>query len=325
MSVAPPAGPVLNDIALFVEVGRLLNFSKAADALGLSTSSVSRRIARLEATIGTALFHRSSRRVVLTQAGEAYLERCARIIEDAASAHEQLGNSAGALRGCIRMSIPVDFGLVFIAPTLTAFARAHPDITFEVDMSPRRVDLVREKFDLVIRVGDLEDSTSLVVRRLVYVQLGLYAAPSYVGRAGSPQSPAALTDHECLSMLLPERQQRWNLQAGTEEVVAVPRGRMAINNLSMLRAMLLDGHGIGALDAVLVDRDVAEGRLVRVLPNWSMPAIPISVITPGKRIPTRVREWIAFVAERLRCFDCGPPDQADRPPVKSSITPPDDL
>jgi DNA-binding transcriptional LysR family regulator len=297
--------PELSDIALFVEVARRRSFSRAAEALGLPNSSMSRRISRLEQAVGVTLLHRSSRRVELTDLGQKYFERCEKIVEDAAAAHDQLVRDSASPKGKIRMSVPVDFGLIFIAPAVAAFARLYPDLNFEVDMSPRRVDLLAEQFDLAIRVGDLEDSTTLVTRRLATVEVSLYAAPSYLKSAGMPQTPADLAKHSCLHMLLPASGLPWVLQNEQAQVSAIGQRRFSINNLSMLRELTVAGVGIGAFDAVVADADIRGGRIERVLPEWTMRPLPISLLTPGARLPRRVRLWVDFLAERLRCFDCG--------------------
>ena len=255
--------------------------------------------------MGVTLLHRSSRRVELTELGRKYFERCEKIVGDAEAAHDQLVRESSSPKGKIRMSVPVDFGLIFIAPALAEFARLYPDLTFEVDMSPRRVDLLAERYDLAIRVGDLEDSSSLVTRRLATVEVSLYASPAYLKAAGVPQTPADLSGHSCLRMLLPEPGPRWVLRDEKTQVKAIGESRFSINNLSMLRELTVSGAGIGAFDAVVADEDISRGRLQRVLPDWSMPSLPISLLTPGSRLPRRVRMWVDFVAERLRCFDCG--------------------
>ena len=297
--------PELSDIALFVEVAKRRSFSRAADALGIPNSSLSRRISTLERALGVTLLHRSSRRVELTELGSRYFERCERIVADAEAAHDQLVRDSSSPKGRVRMSVPVDFGLLFIAPALVEFARLYPDLTFEVDMSPRRVDLLAEHYDLAIRVGDLEDSSTLVTRRLANVEVSLYASPIYLKAAGVPRTPADLAAHSCLRMLLPKAGPPWVLRSEGTQVTASGESRFSINNLGMLRELTVSGVGIGAFDAVVADADIRNGRLQRILPEWSMAPLPISLLTPGSRLPRRVRLWVDFLAERLRGFDRG--------------------
>lgn len=271
----------------------------------MPNSSLSRRVSRLEKAVGVTLLLRNSRRVELTELGQEYFSRCLKIVEAAAAAHDQLTRDSTSPKGRIRMSVPVDFGLIFIAPTLEEFACQYPRLSFEIDMSPRRVDLLAEDFDLAIRVGDLADSATLVTRRLVTAEVSLYAAPPYLRSAGAPKTPTDLLHHSCLRMLLPDSSVPWVLHSDEGRVSVLPPGRFSINNLSMLRQLTVSGAGIGAFDAVVADSDIREGRLVRVLPDWTMRPLPIHSLTPGSRLPRRVRLWVDFLAERLRCFDCG--------------------
>lgn len=271
----------------------------------MPNSSLSRRVSRLEKAVGVTLLLRNSRRVELTELGQEYFSRCLKIVEAAAAAHDQLTRDSTSPKGRLRMSVPVDFGLIFIAPALEEFARQYPGLVFEIDMSPRRVDLLAEHFDLAIRVGDLVDSATLVTRRLATVEVSLYAAPTYLRSAGALETPTDLMHHSCLRMLLPDTTVPWILHSDKEEVSVLPPGRFSINNLSMLRQLTVSGVGIGAFDAVVADSDIREGRLIRVLPHWAMRPLPIHLLTPGSRLPRRVRLWVDFLADRLRCFDCG--------------------
>ena len=293
----------LSDIALFVEVARQRSFSKAADALDMPVSSLSRRIALLERGLGVTLMHRNLRRMELTEPGQRYYERCARIVDDVAAAQDELAEGRAFLVGRLRMSLPVDFGLLFVAPAVESFARLHPGVTFEIDMSPQRVDLVAEHLDVVIRVGDVDDSPALIARRLATVLVGLYAAPAYLAKAGAPVRPEELERHDCLRVLLPGSARHWVLHSGAEKAVVHADGRFEVNNLSMLRQLTLAGCGIGAFDAVVADEEIRSGRLVRVLPEWTLAPLAIHALTPDRRLPARVRDWIDFVAARLRSFD----------------------
>ena len=296
--------PDLGDIALFVEVAERKSFTRAAEALAISTSSLSRNISRLERAVGVTLLRRTSRKVELTPLGLEYYERCRKLVEDAAAAHEQLVLASASPRGRIRMSVPVDFGLIFIAPALVEFATRFRELTFDVDMSPRRVDIVDERFDLAIRVGALAHSSTLITRRLATVAVALYAAPSYLEAAGTPEAPEELVKHSCLRVLLPAMNEPWALFREGTHTTVVPQSRFLINNLGMLRQLTVAGCGIGAFDAVVADEDIRAGRLKRVLPDWSMPTSPISLLTSERRLLRRVRLWVDFLTERLRSFDC---------------------
>lgn len=149
---------LLNDMALFVEVAHTRSFRRAADATGVPNSTLSRRISALEKAIGLRLLHRTTRRVELTEAGQLYYERCRRIVEEARLAHEQLGELLAQPSGVLRASLPVDFATIYMAPLVAEFARRYPGIAFDFDLTPRRVDLVAEPYDVAIRMGELTDS-----------------------------------------------------------------------------------------------------------------------------------------------------------------------
>ena len=168
----------LNDMALFVEVVKAKGFRGAGEVLGIPNSTISRRIAALEKSIGLRLLHRTTRKVELTEAGQLYYERCRRIVDEARIAHEQLGEMLAQPSGVLRASLPVDFAMIYMAPLMVEFARRYPGITFDLDLTPRRVDLVTEPFDVAIRMGESANS-NLIARLLEFIgQLpeGIFAA-----------------------------------------------------------------------------------------------------------------------------------------------------
>lgn len=189
---------LLNDMALFVEVVNAKGFRGAAEATGVPNSTVSRRISLLEKAIGLRLLHRTTRRVELTEAGQIYYERCRRIVDEARIAHEQLGEMLAQPSGLLRASLPVDFATGYLAPIITAFAERYPGISFDFDLTPRRVDLVTEPFDVAIRMGE-QPSSTLIVRQLVTLTPQVYGSPRYLKRAGEPKTPQELAQHECLA------------------------------------------------------------------------------------------------------------------------------
>jgi len=205
---------LLNDMALFVEVVNAKGFRGAADATGVPNSTVSRRIGMLEKAIGLRLLHRTTRRVELTEAGQIYYERCRRIVDEARVAHEQLGEMLAQPSGVLRASLPVDFATIYMAPIIAAFAERFPRIRFDFDLTPRRVDLVAEPFDVAIRMGE-QPSSALIARQLAVLSAQVYASPRYLARAGEPMSPEELSKHECLGF---PRVEFWTLQNGNETV-----------------------------------------------------------------------------------------------------------
>jgi len=180
---------LLNDMALFVEVVKARGFRHAADVVSLPNSTVSRRVSNLEKAIGLRLLHRTTRKIELTEAGQIYFERCKRIVDEAKLAHEQLGELLAQPSGVLRVSLPVDFANIYLAPHIAEFARLYPGISFDFDLTPRVVDLVSEPFDVAIRMGKQPDS-NLIARQLSNLPCYLYASPRYLAQAGENRVPA---------------------------------------------------------------------------------------------------------------------------------------
>ena len=290
---------LLRDMALFVEVAKAKSFTRAAEVLKMPISSLSRRIAELERAIGLQLLIRTTRRIELTEAGAIYFARAQHIVEAAQIAHEQLRDLSEAPRGHLRVSMPVNFGTFFLAPLIAEFAERYPEVTFDLDLSPRRVDLLSENFDLAIRVGALPDST-LVVRRLALVPSCLYASPGYLDRFGEPTHPSDLPSHSCIQMLHTHKVSAWRLNRGKESVELEIKGRFAVNNISMVQRLIILGIGIGAIDATIAREDLHSGRIRSVLPEWSLAPVPIFALTATRLLPAKTRVFIDFLAASLK-------------------------
>jgi DNA-binding transcriptional LysR family regulator len=285
----------LNDMALFVEVARVRSFRKAAEALGMPNSTLSRRISELEKAIGLRLLHRTTRKIELTEAGQIYYERSKRIVEEARLAHEQLGAMLEQPSGVIRVSLPVDLATLYLTPIIADFARHYPGITFEFDLTPRRVDLVTEPFDVAIRIGKLEDS-GLIARLVGRHSRYLYASPGYIEASGEPATPADLAEHECLCM---PRSSSWTLHRGTETVDVGVRGRFTLNSVGMMSALAVNHQGIALLPEKIVAEDLAHGRLRRILPEWQGSPVSIYAVTETRLIPAKTQRFIEFLSSKL--------------------------
>ncbi|MCX8281071.1 LysR family transcriptional regulator [Phyllobacterium sp. 0TCS1.6C] len=285
----------LNDMALFVKVARVRSFRKAAEALGMPNSTLSRRISELEKAIGLRLLHRTTRKIELTEAGQIYYERSKRIVDEARLAHEQLGAMLEQPSGVIRVSLPVDLATLYLTPIIADFARLYPGITFEFDLTPRRVDLVTEPFDVAIRIGKLEDS-GLIARLIGRHSLYLYASPGYIEASGAPTEPADLRERECICM---RRNLRWTLHRGTETVEIDVSGRFTLNSVGMIGALAVNHQGIALLPEKIVAQDLAAGRLRRILPDWQGPAVSIYAVTETRLIPAKTQRFIEFLSTKL--------------------------
>ena len=293
---------LLSYMRLFVEVARTKSFRGAAESLDMPNSTLSRHISELEKTIGLQLLHRSTRKVELTAAGEVYFKRCQSIVEEARIAHESLLDVVERPSGTLRVSMPVDLATGYLAPILSDFAKAYPLISFEFDLTPRRVDLQSDPFDLAIRIG-LPPTTpsTLVARQIAVLQRYLYASPDYLKAAAPLTHPDDLTNHVlCIGQGATSQEEVWRTFYRGEEVVNVMTAtRFRMNSVGLSRALAKSGVGIAALDTELAREDVASGRLRRVLPDWSLAPVQVHAITDTRLLPARTRLFIDFIKSRL--------------------------
>jgi DNA-binding transcriptional LysR family regulator len=287
----------LNDMALFVEVVKMRGFRGAAESLGMPNSTLSRRISGLEKAIGLRLLHRTTRRIELTEAGQLYFERCKRIVEEARLAHEQLGEMLARPSGLLRVSMPVDFATIYLAPLIAEFAREYPGISFDLELTPRQVDLVSDPVDIVIRMGEPPNS-NLIARKLASMTRAFYASPRYLELFGEPEQPAQLINHECLRMRS-SGSDRWTFisEAGSVEVEV--GGRFELNSVGMLRRMASLDLGIALLPEGVAVQDVASGTLRRVLAQWQAPPVSVYALTETRLLPAKTQRFIEFLRDRL--------------------------
>jgi DNA-binding transcriptional LysR family regulator len=286
---------LLNDMALFVEVVNAKGFSGAAIATGVPNSTVSRRIGLLEKAIGLRLLHRTTRRVEMTEAGRIYYDRCRRIVEEARVAHEQLGEMLAQPTGVLRASLPVDFASIYLAPIITEFAQKYPGIRFDFDLTPRRVDLIAEPFDVAIRVGELPDST-LISRQLASIKAEVFGSPGYLSRAGEPRVPSDLSKHECLGF---PKVEHWVLQKGVHTEQVRVGGRYVLNNVGMFRRLATLDQGLILLPRSALREEIEAGRLQHVLPGWHGKPQPVYALTETRLLPAKTQRFIEFLRDRL--------------------------
>jgi len=294
-SIAPAD---LQDITFFVEVARALSFTRASKASGIPIATLSRRISQMEKRVGVRLFQRTTRRLALTELGKRYLERCERIVQDAAAAQEVLKDAAERLTGHLRISMPVDFGQTLIAPIIDEFARLHPEVTIDADLSSRRADLTDENVDLAIRLGEIKDH-SLVVRRLGDATRKLYASPTYLARLGEPRHPKDLSEHDCILETTIAKPSVWRLISGNSRLELKVHGRLSTNNISMMLRFCEQGHGIAALSPPIARESCDNGAVRQVLANWAFPPMPVHAVMTSRLMPARVRAFVDFLTSRL--------------------------
>jgi DNA-binding transcriptional LysR family regulator len=249
----------------------------------------------LEKAIGLRLLHRTTRKIELTEAGQLYYARSRRIVDEARLAHEQLGEMLEQPSGILRVSLPVDFATLYLTPIIVDFAQQYPGITFEFDLTPRRVDLVSEPFDVAIRMGKLEDS-ALIARLIGRHSRYLYASPGYIEASGEPATPANLVEHKCICM---PRSLSWTLQRGTETVDVGVNGRFTLNSVGMIRTLAISHQGVALLPEKIVAGDLVSGRLQRVLSDWQGSEVSIYAVTETRLVPAKTQRFIEFLSAKL--------------------------
>ena len=285
---------------VFVRVAALGSFSAAGRALHLSQTMVTKHVAALESRLGVKLLHRSTRRLTLTEAGRSYLAACERILAEIEEAEASASLDRIEPRGTLRLNVPLTFGFREIVPALAEYGALHPAVTVDLGLADRVVDLIEEGWDLAVRIGRLRDS-SLVTRRLAPCRTVVCAAPSYLGRHGTPQSLDDLAHHNCLGYTLPSaaNANRWLFGAEGDVAVSV-KGNLRANNGDALLAAALAGQGVIYQPTFLVGDSLREGTLVRLLPDVETQEFGIHAVFPsGRQAPAKVRVLVEFLAWRF--------------------------
>ena len=287
----------LDAMEAFVRVTEVGSFSGAAARLGVSKSVISRQVSALEAKLGARLFHRTTRSLSLTEVGQAYFERCARILSDIEEADGSVSALQATPRGRLRINAPMSFALHHLAPLIPLFLERFPEVDADMEMNDRYVNLIEEGFDVAVRIGRLEDS-SLIARQLAPSRLALCASPDYLRRHGRPETPDDLAAHCCLTYSARTLASEWHFQdaRGNRWTVEV-KGRLRANNGDMLRDAALAGLGLVRLPTFLCGRDLQAGRLVSLLNEYIPQDMAIHAVYPHNRhLSPKVRAFVDFLA-----------------------------
>jgi DNA-binding transcriptional LysR family regulator len=284
-------------IPVFVAVVENGGFSAAARTLGISKSAVSKRINQLEAHLGVRLLHRTTRKLSLTEAGERYFEHAAQALTAAGQAEDAVTELQGEPQGNLKISSPMSFGRLHVAPLIPKLLQRHPKLQIDLVMDDRKVDLVAGGFDVAIRAGNLPAST-LIARKLAPLRQVLCVSPDYIDRYGRPGTPAELSSHNCVLYSYSSDANEWTLigESGPETVTV--SGSYQVNNSEALLEALREGVGIGRLPTFVAGPDLKTGRLVKLFESYRIPEFTIYAVFPERQyLPAKVRAFLDFAIE----------------------------
>jgi len=289
----------LSAMHIFVRIVQQGSFSAVADEMGLSQSSVSKKVSALEDYIGSRLINRSSRQIVLTEVGTNYYEQCLGILERVDKAETQAKEFTSDPAGLLKVTLPTTFGRLHVVPYLSDFMNQYPKIKVDLKLLDHKVDLVTEGIDLALRIGELQDS-SLVATTLGHSRRIVVASQAYLKRNGTPKHPSELVGHNCLVYSLLSSVNSWQLREQGKDIVVQVQGDFQANNGDVLQEMALQDKGIAFLPSWLIKQDVQAGRLIEILSEFSPAPMPIYALYPKDRyMPLKVRFFIDFLKKRL--------------------------
>lgn len=290
----------LTDIAVFVQVVDSGSFTTAAERLSLSKSVVSKYVTRLEDRLGARLLNRTTRRLSMTEVGRVFYERSQRGLQDIEEAELEVSRLQGEPRGTLRLNTPMSFGILHIAPAVPEFLSRYPEVSVDMNLDDRRVDVIEEGYDISVRIAELPDS-SLVARRLGPCRHAVVASPAYLERRGTPATPEALQHHDIITFRYQESALHWHFRAPGSKTISVPvSGSVRMNNSLALREALLGGIGITRTPTFVVGRDIQAGRLRPILSDYETLETSIYLVYPQRRhLSPKVRAFVDYFAERI--------------------------
>ncbi|WP_033790927.1 LysR family transcriptional regulator [Pantoea septica] len=286
------------DLRIYVAVIHAGNFTAAAEQMMLSKQYVSRRMAALEASLGSQLLIRNTRKLSVTEAGMLFLTHAQRILDDIHEAEQAMSTRRQALHGTFRISMPMSFGMSHLSPLIAQFLAQHPALQFHIELADRYVDMIGEGFDMAIRIGALADST-LIARRLGEQRRLICASPAYLARAGTPATPDDLAQHACLRYGR-EALSGWELQQAGKSKSVMVKGPMLSNNGEVLRDAAIAGLGLVLLPGFIVEPALKRGELVSVLEAYQPAPLCLNAVYPQHRQRSEVnRVLLNFLQDQL--------------------------
>ncbi|MGI9384954.1 MAG: LysR family transcriptional regulator [Methyloligellaceae bacterium] len=290
----------LTAMRVFRRVVELQGFSAAARDLGLSNAAVSKNVSELEAHLGTRLLNRTTRRMSLTEPGQGYYQRCVRILEDIEDADLAMSQLQAAPRGTLRVSAPMSFGLLHLAPAIPAYLQRYSEVSVDLVMNDRVVDLVDEGFDVAIRIGSTLADSSMISRRLAPVHRVVCGAPGYFEDRGVPRTPDDLRDHHCLVYSLASSPRLWRFTGADGATAVEIAGRYQVNSSIALRDALMAGLGVTLIPTFIVGEELKRGTLRAVLTDWQAePQARYAIYPHNRHLSPKVRSFVDFLVERF--------------------------
>ena len=276
------------------------SFASASRQLGLSPAAISKNISELEAHLSTRLIYRTTRRMCLTEPGAVYFERVVRILDDLKDADGALQATQSQPTGVLRVSAPMTVTLVGLSEVIPKFLEQHPDLSLDLNLDDRRVNLVEEGFDMALRGSDNLEDSSLIARKLTTLDHVLCAAPDYIAHHGTPKAPRDLTSHNCIQFSLSEHATKWTFHKGNQTETVPIKGRYKVTSSLAIRDALRAGFGLSLIPRMYVADDLASGRLVTLLSEWSANTTPLYAVYPSRRyVVPKVRAFLDFLIDEL--------------------------
>lgn len=304
-----------SDLRFFALLMKEGSLAAAAQQMGITPPAASRRLAQLEHRLGVRLLHRTTRRMALTPEGESYLLEGTRILADLDALERTVAGARSTPRGLIKLAATLGFGRVHLAPALSAFAQAYPEVEVQLHLTDRPINLVEQGFDAAVRFGDLPDSR-LTARRLRANRRVLCAAPSYLARAGTPQQPADLLGHQCIVIReSDETYGTWHLSQGPRQETVKVRGMLSTNDGGAATTWALDGRGVLLRSEWDVAPHLATGQLIAVLPAWQLPPADVMLVYPTRSdLSAKTRALVDFLGTWFARNPLPRPQEAGTPP-----------
>ncbi|MGO1118794.1 LysR family transcriptional regulator [Rhodovibrionaceae bacterium A322] len=287
---------LLPAMVIFVRVVELDGFSAAAREMNLSKSAVSKQVSRLEDRLGVRLLNRTTRKLSLTEAGETYFEGCRRVLDEAELADLAVSRLAEEPRGQLKVNASMSFGIAHLAPALGIFLANYPELSVNLSLEDRVIDLVEEGYDLALRIGALDDS-SLVARRICAMRSVICASPAYIEKHGAPEHPDDLVNHSCINYTYTRDPGVWLFKKGDETRRIRTSARLSINNGDAIMQAAQSGLGICVEPTFIAGEALRQGKLVRLLPDWELGVdYAMYAVYPARRnLPPKVRVFVDFL------------------------------